>query len=103
MECTFQEAIPNASESFWGFEKLPVVGEAYTVREMQVLLGRFVVIRLVEIVNAPANYYAIGTIECAFLHTHFRKVEKPKRETSIEVFKEIDRKVFERQPEKVRA
>lgn len=41
--------------------------------------------------------------EGSYCHTFFEKMAKPKRETSIEVFKEIDRKVFERQPEKVRA
>jgi hypothetical protein len=79
---------------FYGWEVHPQVGAVYVVREILVVNDR-VGIRLVEIVNRVADY-SDGKRECAFHHSNFRRVEKPKRETSIEVLRKIDRDVFGR-------
>jgi hypothetical protein len=84
------------ARDFYDWEVYPQVGAVYVVREI-VVAGGLVGIRLVEIVNR-VGAYSDGRRECAFHHRNFRRVEKPKRETSIEVFRKIDRDVFGRVP-----
>jgi len=99
MDCTFQvgDKVVCAHEispkRFYGWETLPQFGAVYTVREVFAGSGGRIGIRLVEIVNQPGDYQG-GIMECGFNYRNFRPVEKPKRETSIEIFRKIDRDVF---------
>lgn len=104
MECTLQvgdevvcieEVFSAPGKTCHGFEQMPVVGETYTIRNFLVI-GDLVGVRLVELINPPGAYDHIGFGECAFIHSSFRRVEKPKRETSIEAFRKIDREVFDK-------
>lgn len=82
----------------YGCETVPVVGSVYTVREMTVA-DDGVGLRLVEIVNEQL-LYRDGMAECSFNIHYFRPLRN--RSADIEIFRELDRKVFNGQPVEVR-
>jgi len=58
----------------YGWEKFPVVGKVYTIRNLDDLGDGFGV-RVVEIVNRPGNYQQ-GFVECNFSPNRFRAIEE---------------------------
>lgn len=78
---------------YYGTEELPIVGHIYTVRDVYITYTSAAAVRLVEIKNIPLVYVS-ATAECGFLAEHFRPIRQ--RETSIEVFRDLDARVFKR-------
>lgn len=70
--------------SFYGTEVLPVVGTAYTVRELVQIQG-FLLCRLVEIRN-PTLDYRQGFMECAFDVGRFRPLVVRTQEQDVALF-----------------
>lgn len=82
----------NTGKGAYG-EITPVLGEVYTIREVK-MHRKGPGYRLVEIVNAPADY-AQGVMECSFAHSCFRPVVE--RKTDISFAHEILRKTSRKQ------
>jgi hypothetical protein len=90
--------LPIGAEATSG-EYYPALGETFTIKHIRLLprdtaCSGLVVVDLVERPcpsDTPEERYG-------YPHYWFRRVEKPKRETSIEVFRKIDRDVFGRVP-----
>jgi hypothetical protein len=74
-----------------------VVGGVYIVSRLKVIPTNFPGAGnvLIEVREFQSNVDGPLCI-WGYPHEWFRKVEKPKRETSIEVFRSIDRKVFDK-------
>ncbi len=109
MECPFHVGdevvctnLDMPSDAVWNAKfQRPVIGAAYRVRAVFEVPGFWfyrvqfpIFVRLQEI---TCPYGGAGE-ESGFPWQWFRKVEKPKQESSIEIFREIDRKVFEKAP-----
>ena len=74
---------------------LPAFGTVYTVRSLTIVDGSPGV-QLKEIGYVDPISREDGSYRADF----FRKVEKPKTQTSIEIFRKIDREVFSKEPVK---
>src|SRR4051812_12663500 len=106
MECTLQvgdEVVCVNLEWPLGVGLFPTVAEALTIgatytvaslRETPPWLdgSTTIVVRVAEKQLPPDNTIVIW----GHPHSWFRRVEKPKRETSIETFRKIDREVFDK-------
>lgn len=79
---------PSPAASFYGWEKLPVVGEVYTIRDIVFPDGGTPCIRLDEISNAVSEYF-YGPAECSFKIARFRPLISKTQEQDVALFEPL--------------
>lgn len=97
--CVGQDAPDYAHSRDVDHTRGVVVGGVYTVSRVKAIPDHFpgagrILLELAEFPTTPDRELFIA----GYPHEWFSKVEKLKRSTNIEIFIEIDRRVFERVP-----